>query len=172
MWNRITDELKSTQGNYEQNSAIVGFTVFGDPVSKLRPRTVRNMDRYGQVNVHTYTPTKTKDHEDKIAWVYRSVYGNFMFEKGVPLLVEMRFFLRIPQSANKKMKAKMLYGEIRPTKRIGDLDNFIKCATDALNGVAYEDDSQIVELIGRKYYSEEPRTEIIIARLEDEQETG
>lgn len=167
MRNRITEEPNSMSGIYMQNSEGIGFTVYGDPVSKLRPRTVRNRDRYGQVNVHTYTPTKTKDHENRIAMEYRKKYGKFRYENGVPLSVTIEFYLGIPKSVSKKMRSKMLSGEILPTKKIGDLDNFIKCATDGLNGVAYEDDSQIVEMIGRKYYSEEPRTEIFIVGIGD-----
>ena len=37
----------------------------------------------------------------------------------------------------------MLEWEIRPTKR-PDLDNIAKAVLDALNGLAYQDDSQIV----------------------------
>ena len=34
------------------------------------------------------------------------------------------------------------------------MDNILKAVLDALNEVAYEDDKQVVELIGRKYYTE------------------
>ena len=34
-----------------------------------------------------------------------------------------------------------------------DINNIIKAVLDGLNGVAYEDDKQVVEAIGRKYYT-------------------
>lgn len=49
-------------------------------------------------------------------------------------------------------KVRPLYGPVaveitwRRKRRDGDLDNRAKLALDALNGLAYEDDSQIVEL--------------------------
>ena len=36
------------------------------------------------------------------------------------------------------------------SKLRGDVDNYIKSVSDALNGVAYEDDRQIHKLSGRK----------------------
>ena len=35
-----------------------------------------------------------------------------------------------------------------------DIDNVLKAVMDALNGVAYEDDKQVVEVICRKWYSQ------------------
>ena len=162
MRNCITEDRKGTQGNSEEIKAI-SFSVYGDPVSKLRPRTVRNKGS-GKA-VHTFTPQKTVDQEKKIALVYKSIYGSFKFEKNVPLRVEVDFFLKIPKSTSKKKRQKMNDGENRPTKKVGDTDNYLKCATDSINGIAYDDDSQIVEIIGRKFYSDQPRTEILIMRV-------
>lgn len=36
-------------------------------------------------------------------------------------------------------------------RRIGDLDNLMKVLGDALRGVAYEDDSQVVEIRARRF---------------------
>lgn len=43
-----------------------------------------------------------------------------------------------------------------------DLDNIIKSVADSLNGIAYKDDSQIVEVVSKKYYSDKPRVEVIL----------
>ena len=135
---------------------LVEFTVFGNPVPKARPRVV---------NGHAYTPEKTSIQEQKIALVYRSKCHGFKFEKGVPIKLEADFFVKIPESASKKRKAEMLSGEIRPVGRIGDVDNLLKTVTDAGNGVFYADDAQIVEMTGRRFYSDVPRTEIRIERI-------
>ena len=50
----------------------------------------------------------------------------------------------------------MLTGNLRPTKK-PDLDNVAKIILDSLNKIAYDDDSQIVDLHIRKYYSDNPR---------------
>lgn len=45
----------------------------------------------------------------------------------------------------------MLAGEIRPTKR-PDVDNVLKAVADSLNGLAYHDDAQLIEMKGTKRY--------------------
>lgn len=48
-------------------------------------------------------------------------------------------------------------------RKTGDLDNFQKLLLDALNGIAYNDDKQIVELHAyRRDDKNDPRVEIVI----------
>lgn len=133
----------------------VRLTVYGEPVPKSRPRVTRN---------HTYTPARTVNQEKKIAMAYKSVYRGFMFAKGVPLRLEVDFYVGVAKSDSKKLKQKKMCGDIRPTK-VPDLDNEQKLVQDALNQVAFYDDSQIVESVGRKFYSDNPRTEIKIIKI-------
>jgi len=49
------------------------------------------------------------------------------------------------------------------TKRERDIDNFSKLLLDALTGIVYEDDSQIVSLtITKAYDKENPRVDVEI----------
>ena len=48
---------------------------------------------------------------------------------------------------------------IRPTKK-PDVDNVAKSILDSLNGMAYKDDSQVVECIVRKWYADEPKVKV------------
>ena len=59
----------------------------------------------------------------------------------------------------------MADGKIRPTKK-PDADNIMKAVADALNGIAYKDDSQIVNVTIAKWYSDTPRVEVAIFREE------
>lgn len=133
------------------------FTVYGEPVAKARPRVV---------NGHAYTPSKTKCHEAKIALVYKTTYHGEKFDVGVPLRLEADFYRMIPKSARKKDREAMIAGTIRPTVK-ADVDNYAKTVMDALLKVAYEDDNQVVELVCRKFYAEQPRTEIILSKAGD-----
>ena len=54
------------------------------------------------------------------------------------------------------------------TKRKCDIDNFSKLVFDALTGIIYEDDSQIVKLgITKGYDKENPRVELDIWPLKE-----
>ena len=56
-----------------------------------------------------------------------------------------------------------LWRKFQPTsRRFGDLDNLYKAITDALIGICYKDDSQIVSAAIEKYHSKEPRLEVEI----------
>jgi len=74
------------------------------------------------------------------------------------------FYVSIPKSASKKKRELMLSGGIRPTKR-PDATNMRKFTEDCLNGTVLEDDSQVVNGCLQKWYSETPRTEIIVVAL-------
>jgi crossover junction endodeoxyribonuclease RusA len=53
----------------------------------------------------------------------------------------------------------------RPAKR-GDLDNRIKVTLDALQGIAFADDSQVVEIHARRFEGKaNPRVEIAIENI-------
>ena len=54
-------------------------------------------------------------------------------------------------------------------RRKRDIQGHLKCLIDALQGLLYEDDSQIISLTATKYYDKKiPRSEVTILELEDE----
>jgi len=50
----------------------------------------------------------------------------------------------------------------------GDCDNYGKLVADALQGVAYSDDRQVVEMTVTKYRAQEPRTEVFVRVVSEE----
>lgn len=130
------------------------FTVWGDPFGKQRPRH----NRYTNT---TYTPEETKLHEQQIVQEYKKQCGNARFVSGTYVEMKITAYMKIPKSASKAVRAKMIDGSIRPTVK-PDWDNIGKLVADALNGVAYDDDKYIVDAQVRKFYSEQPRTEIVL----------
>lgn len=87
-----------------------------------------------------------------------------MFPDDAMLDVRIFAFYEIPKSTSKKKKAAMLAQEIRPTKK-PDFDNIGKIICDSLNLVAYHDDSAVVDAQVRKFYSEQPRVEVLIRQI-------
>ena len=126
---------------------IVNFTIPGKPVGKGRPR----FRRIGK-GVMAYTPKSTNEYEKRIRMLYLEEYGKENFE-GKTVSVEITAFFSPPKSAPKKQRMNMLRGCIFPSKK-PDADNIAKIVLDALNGVAYEDDSQVINLSVHKRYSD------------------
>lgn len=135
----------------------VSFTVQGDPFG---------WQRAGQ-NHYTgaiFTQGKTKVMENAVAWEFKKACKN-QFPPKTPLCLYIEAYMPIPKSTPWRTRAKMITGEIRPIVK-PDWDNLGKLVSDALNGVAYDDDKCIVEAYVRKFYSETPRTEITIREVE------
>ena len=67
------------------------------------------------------------------------------------------------KATDKAKRARALDGQEIPGKP--DLDNVAKGVLDALNGVAYVDDTQVVRLLVQKQYSLEPRLVVTVKEL-------
>ena len=138
----------------------VKFTVPGQPKGKARARTVR---RGGGKNF-SYTPEGTVLYENLIKTCYLQDAGHVLFNDGQPLAVSITAFYEVPKSYSKKKKQEMLDGQLYPTKK-PDIDNIAKCVLDALNKLAYRDDTQVVRLHMEKHYAEIPRVEVEIREI-------
>lgn len=136
----------------------INFTVMGEPKGKGRPRFCRNTG-------HAITPKDTVNYETLVKMEYTQACGEQMFPDDAMLDMRIKAYYSIPKSASKKRHAAMLSGDIRPTKK-PDMDNVIKIIADALNKIAYRDDTQIVDCQVRKFYSEKPRVEVIIQTID------
>ena len=113
----------------------IKITVPGRPVPKGRPRFGVRGKK-----AYVYTPTETKEYEKLVGWLAKSA-GCRPTDK--PVIVSLDIY----------------------TRRKMDLDNVAKSILDGLNGVAYEDDDQVVELHIWKHKvngKEEERVEIAI----------
>lgn len=138
------------------------FVIPGEPVAKGRPKF---STRGGYVKA--ITPAKTVNYETLVKLTYRQECPDAeIFEKDIPLSVHIIAYFAIPKSASRKKSQNMQDGYIRPTKK-PDCDNLGKIICDALNGIAFHDDSQIVELTIDKYYSSAPEVRVSIEEWND-----
>ena len=137
------------------------LTITIEPSPKERPRAT-------VVGGHAriYTPKTTEAYEKKIrdAWIRQN--GDTPMDG--QLLAKIYYGFRIPKSTPKKNIPAMLQKIIRPTVK-PDLDNLDKAVMDALNKVAYKDDSQIVAKVSKKHYAEVPNIRIVIAQYGEEE---
>lgn len=124
----------------------------GKAQPKERARVIRG---------HAYTPTKTAQYEQRIARAWAAKYPD---QLGGDLRVSVIFSMSLPTSWSGVKKERARLGVINPSVR-PDLDNLVKAVLDGLNGVAFLDDKQVIELFARKEYADEPRTLIRVEEL-------
>ena len=123
---------------------IYEFEVPGKIIGKGRPR----------LNGYTgcvHTPTRTKDYETLVEQYFLLKYPKFKPLEG-RVQVEINAFFEIPKSTKKADRELMLENKINPTKK-PDIDNIVKIILDAMNGIAFYDDTQITKLNVEKVYS-------------------
>lgn len=133
---------------------MIKFVVYGEPVAQGRPRASRVAG-----HVRMYDPAKSRSYKDYVRLVAAEQSPEKLLEG--PLVVLLKVFKPIPRSFSKK-KAEQAEGCIvRPVTK-PDVDNYVKILCDALNGVIWRDDSQVVELNVGKYYGNKPRIEVEI----------
>ena len=136
----------------------VSFTVPGPPKGKARARTVHTGGR-----TFSYTPEGTVLYENLVKTCFCQTRAQ-PFNADEELRANIIAYYPIAKSTSKKKRQQMLAGLVRPTKK-PDLDNVIKSILDALNKVAYHDDTQIVSLSMEKFYSDSPRVEVTISSI-------
>lgn len=134
---------------------MIAFTVPGEPQGKGRPRAFRA----GQ-GVRMFTPAKTEAYEQQVAAAGREAMSGREPLQG-PLSVDLVAVVAVPQSWSKKRRAAALAGSELPAKK-PDADNVAKAIADGLNGIAYRDDAQVVDLRVRKRYGEVPGVRVEI----------
>lgn len=123
----------------------------GSPVPKGRPRFTKTG--------HTYTDAKTRNAENAIASAWRMVSNGRPPHDGA-IHVRMQCVFPIPASWPKWKRELAASSEGRvPYVGRPDIDNLIKIL-DGLNGLAWIDDSQIINITARKDYGPEPVTRI------------
>lgn len=140
---------------------IVRFTVPGEPKGKARPRVVHKGNF-----TNAYTPEGTTNYETYVKWIYTNVQEPIKLSGQIEATIKA--YYAIPKSMSKKDRKLVEEGKLRPTKK-PDADNIAKIILDSLNGIAYKDDSQVVDVHISKDYAEDdkPRVEVTLRELEE-----
>lgn len=115
------------------------FTVPGKPVSWERAGNAKNGRKY--------TPEKTRTQQEKVSWMYslastpRASFADEFYKGRFAIVVESYV----------------------PDLRARDVDNLGKLVMDALNKMAYNDDSQVWDLHSVKFLDKDnPRTRVLL----------
>jgi len=144
------------------NKEII-FTIPGEPQGKARAKTVRLKNGFS----HSYTPEKSVSYENLVKLCFQDVTGRDFLPMTGLFRVDIVAYMVPPASKPKTWTALALIERlIRPAKK-PDWDNIGKIVCDALNGIAYRDDSAIVDGRVRKYFSKQSRVEVRILDITD-----
>jgi Holliday junction resolvase RusA-like endonuclease len=137
----------------------IHFQVEGDPKGKGRPR----FSRVGSFT-KVYTDKQTLTYEAMIATFAKQAMGGTEPLK-TPVSVFLYVRLPIPQSYPKKRREACLSGVEMPCKK-PDIDNIAKTYLDAMNGVIFVDDTQVIDLHVKKLYSEKAGVDVMVTEAE------
>ena len=141
-------------------SFMVTFKVDANPVGKQRARYAKRGNF-----VQTYTPDKTRNYESLIKEAAIEAMGS---SEPLETPVTLYLYIRapIPKSLPKKRIEACLSGLEKPIKK-PDASNVLKSVEDAMNGVVYKDDSQIVNIHVSKVYSSVSGVDVCIKECLD-----
>ena len=118
------------------------IVIEGKIKGKARPRVY---------NGHAFTPKDTVNYENWVKLCYQQQGGKLLQGS---IRANIIAYYKIPKSYSKKRVQAIREGKEYPQKK-PDIDNCIKVILDALNGIAYEDDKQVVQVIAVKKWTED-----------------
>lgn len=137
---------------------MIKITIPIEPVEQARPRVTRI-----GASIRVYDPPKVGRYKRAIAKQARLLYDGEPLDG--PLKVHLKFYRHIQKSVSKKEHALRASGAHRPTVK-PDVDNYVKSTLDGLTGVLWVDDNLIVSETSDKFYSDHPRVEVEVKKLE------
>lgn len=121
----------------------VVFRVIGEIQTKQRPRAT-TIGGYARI----YTPKTTLNYENYIKECYlNSAKKQHFGNKPINVFISASF--KAPKELSKYGESVKLFACMKHK----DIDNIAKIVCDALNGVAYDDDKQIVNLTTQKCWT-------------------
>lgn len=144
----------------------VAFTVPGEAVPWKAPRVVRRGAHHVAIS-----PRAMKNAQATVqsfAWKAMQDAGAEPITGPVRLMIIVFKAKGMPTSVVGRTAAEM--DALRPTKG-WDASNVAKSTEDALSGICFIDDSQVVELHVEKRFSERPRIEIVVQPWRPSMET-
>lgn len=142
---------------------MISFELHGEPVgwqrTGLRVVTPKGKKPFATI----YTPAETRAYQRAVALAAKvAMKGQGPLAGPLRLLVIA--FMPVPASWSGRKRDAALAGTLRPTVK-PDYDNIIK-QMDALKGIVWTDDVQVVDGRAVKLYAENPRLRIEISQIE------
>jgi len=138
----------------------IKFTIKRQAVAKQSFRFTFTGRRYRDKSVTEYQDFVKECFKDQTGLDKCPIELPFGDDEG--LSVEIKAFFKIPKTGWKKAKRELAEREELQVIKAPDCDNIAKPILDALQEVAYKNDSRVYDLHIKKYYSKDPRVEVTI----------
>lgn len=135
-------------------SESVHITVYGHPEPQGSFRALKN--KYTDKAVLTQSNKRMLPYRQMVSQTAMVEVRGRKAEKHVPVELSVIFYLAKPKSASRNRQ----WPSVKP-----DTDKLVRCILDALTGIAYVDDGQVVRLHAEKLYGEPERTEIRVKEV-------
>jgi Holliday junction resolvase RusA-like endonuclease len=144
----------------------IAFSIPGEPKGKDRPRAIpRIIERDGEpvAVVSMHTPPATVTAEKAIRELFMRKFPDHQRWSGA-VLIRFTAIFETPKSFNNTLQAAAKTGGLYCIKK-PDKDNIEKLIADALNGIAWHDDAQVMGG-GIKRYGSPARVDVVLECLD------
>lgn len=142
---------------------MIRFELHGEPVGWQRTGLRVITPKFGKPFASVYTPAETRACENALALAAKvAMKGRGPLDG--PLLLCVTAFMPVPRSWSQRKRDAALAGTVRPTVK-PDWDNLGKM-TDALKGIVWSDDTQVVDGRVVKRYAENPRLRVEVCAVD------
>lgn len=139
---------------------MITFKFDGTPLAKQRHRSTRQG--------RTYNPQSKE--EAAVKWEAKKQYHRAPFSGPVTMSVRAVFPRPNGHFGTGRNQYKLKPSSPKYHTKKSDVDNIVKFYADCLNGIAYMDDCQVIEISSRKEWSDDRNhiglTEVIIKPVE------
>lgn len=129
----------------EARQGTLRFVVRGNPKPAPRPRARAFQTKSGHHVAQVYAGSTDKDWRALVAAAAREAWGEEPVMDGAVVL-GLSFHLLRPKSVSVNKRPD-------PTTK-PDLDNLVKSVKDAMNGLVWRDDSQVIRIEAEKVYTD------------------
>ena len=137
---------------------MIEFEIPGEPQPQGRPI-------FSSKTKTARDPDKSRNYKKLVRFYARRSQPPDIL-KGA-LIVHIDIFKKPPKSISDRVKnrASLKNETMRPITK-PDVDNYSKGIKDACTGIIWKDDSQVVELLVRKFYSMNPRAVVKVREID------
>lgn len=142
----------------------ISMTLYRIPIPKQGDRTRQVNMKSGKSFIGHYQPKKITNEKDALILLAQEYRPEHIWTE--PIEVQVTFFFPWTKSITKKRKLSWSESGLDYKSTKPDLDNLEKMLFDALEGVIYQNDSQIVSKFSEKRLSDTPRIQIVLTKIE------